>query len=227
VRHSRSVVLAAAFVVSLLLPAGAGAAVLYDQTTGTPGSAVQSAHHAGTPDPGDSDAADDFTVPPRVLFRITSVDVVGQELAPEPATVLLFADAGTRPGDLLFRQGGIPFPPGSAGNLLVTGTPPLPPGRYWLSVYTTYSAGAFDWRAQDPVSGMPAVWENPENGSLTGCAAFTALAQCGHTNGNDLMFRINGDVLPVTHKRKCKRKRHRATGSVAKKRKKRCRKRRR
>ena len=223
-RH-RWIALAAVVMASMVPTATATAAVLYDQTGGTAGLPVQSAHRAAAPDPDDSDAADDFTVPPGVLWKITSVDVVGQQPAPEQASVLLFADAGTRPGLLLFRQGGIPFPPASTGNLIVTGTPPLPPGRYWLSAYSSYSAGPFDWRAQDPVAGMPAVWENPGNASLTGCTVFTPLAQCGHTSGNDLMFRLNGEALPVAHRRKCKKKRHRATGSVAKKR--RCRKRKR
>jgi hypothetical protein len=218
VRHSRWIALSAAVAASTLTPAAAPAAVLYDQTSGAAGSPVQSAHHAVTQDPDDSDAADDFTVPPGVLWKITSVDVVGQEPAPEHASVLLFADGGTRPGVLLFRQSGIPFPPASTGNLVVTGTPPLPRGHYWLSAYTSYSAGAFDWRAQDPVAGMSAVWENPGNGSLTGCTTFMPFAQCGHSNGNDLQFRINGDAFPATHKKKCKKKRHRRAAAAKKKR---------
>jgi hypothetical protein len=224
VRHSsRWIALGTVIAAGMALPVTAMGAVLYDQTTGTAGPPVQSGHRAASPDPGDSDAADDFAVPPGVLWKITSVDVVGQEPAAEQASVLLFADGGSRPGALLYRQAAIPFPPGSTGNLVVTGTPPLPPGRYWLSVYTSYSAGPFDWRTQDPVSGMPAVWENGANGSLSGCTSFTPLALCGHTIGNDLMFRLNGEALPVAKKRKCKTKRHRA----ARAKRKRCKKRRR
>ena len=61
-----------------------------------------------------------------------------------------------------------------------------------------------------------------EGYSVTG-TGFMPLAQCDHTNGNDLMFRINGDVLPASHRKKCKRKRHRSVTAK----KKRCKKRKR
>jgi hypothetical protein len=223
---NRGVLLAAAIAALLALPAAASAAVLYDQTTGTPEGTVPSAHRS-PPAPSDADAADDFIVPPGFLWTLSSVDVKGD--APsvvQTGNATLFADAGGRPGTELFRQGGIPFPGGLVENLPLSGAPPLPPGHYWLSIYTTWSISPWDWRRQSPAYGYPAVWENPPNGDGTGCTTFQPLAQCGYaaSRGTDLQFRLNGDATPILQRRKCKR-RHRHQAAAAKK--KRCKRRRR
>jgi hypothetical protein len=222
-RLTRGIAFAAAIAAALALPAAASATVLYDQTTGTPGGTVTSAHH--TPSAGiDADAADDFIVPAGVIWNLGSVDVKGE--APsvvQTGNAVLFADAGGHPGTELFRQSGVPFPGGLVEDLPLTGVPPLPPGHYWISVYTTWSISPWNWRRQSPTYGFPAVWENPANGAGTGCTTFQPLTQCGFapTQGTDLQFRLNGDAIPIVQRRKCKR-RHRHHAAAA--RKKRCKK---
>lgn len=198
----------------LALPAAASADVLYDQTTGTHGLIVPSSHFV-TGEPHDADAADDFVVPPGVLWNLTSVDVQGQAPSAQTGNVVLFADAAGLPGAELFRQGGIPFAVGSSQNLPLSGVPPLPPGHYWLSVYTTWTGSSWIWRLQSPTTGYPAVWENPPNGDGTGCVTFKALDQCNFTpsNGTDLVFRLTGTATPLAtrrqlqQRRRCKRSR--------------------
>jgi hypothetical protein len=221
---SRGALFAAAVVALLALPAAASADLLYDQSTGTPGGTVKSSHHAPLGS-ADADAADDFIVPPGLIWQLSSVDVRGSALNPTTATVVLFADGGGRPGTELFRQGGIPFPPGFAENLPLSGVAQLPPGHYWLSVYTAWSSSPWSWGRQSPAYAFPAVWENTLNGDGTGCTGFRPLSQCGYaeSQGADLIFRLNGTAIVIAPRRKCKRRRHRQAASAKKRH---CRKRR-
>jgi hypothetical protein len=205
----------AAALAALALPAVASAAVLYDQTVGAAGGTVPSSAHS-TPAPGDSAAADDFIVPPGAIWFLSSVDVEGQAASPQAANAVLFTDAGARPGTEFFRQGGIPFPSGSAQSLSLSGVPPLPPGHYWISVYTTSSSSGWSWRRQSAAFAFPAVWENPLNGEGTGCLTFTPLTQCGFTaaDGTDLVFRLDGEATAIVKRRKCTHRRHKRATSA-------------
>jgi hypothetical protein len=217
----------AALSVVMACAASASAAVLYDQMGGTRGFPIQSSYHAGSAMGSDSQAADDFIVPAGVTWTITSVEVDGQESSTEPATVVLYGDGPTVPGPEIFRLGGIPFPSGPTGHLQVAGAPNLTPGHYWLSVFTTWTLNAFNWRRQSPTAGSEAVWENPTGGA-GGCSSFKPLTECGINDGQgtDMMFRLNGDAASVPlqqPRRKCKRHKHRRSAESAKK--KRCKRR--
>ncbi len=211
--------------VLLTVPAAASADVLYDQTSGAPGGIVMSSHHA-TLGSTDADAADDFPVPPGLIWRLSSIDVQGSMPSATSATAVIFADAAGLPGAELFRQSGIAFPSGPAQSMSLSGVPPLPPGNYWLSVYTLWSSDPWGWQRQSPTYGYSAVWENALNGEGTGCTSFRALTQCGRSSASatDLVFRLDGTATPIAQRRKCTRRRHHHA-TVAKQ--KRCKRRRR
>ena len=228
-RGASKAVLPVALAALLAIPAATRADVLYDQTTGVPGQTVPSSL-GGTPASSEAAAADDFIVPPRLIWELSSVDVGGQASSTQTAHVIILADGGGLPGVELFREDGIPLPTGFTQGLPLPGAPPLPPGHYWLSVYSTSSGGGWSWRRQSPTTGYPAVWGSPLNGARSGCTTFRPLPECGFgaAEGTDLVFRLNGAAVTIAKRRRarCKRRRAHPHQAVDAKRK-RCKKRRR
>jgi hypothetical protein len=193
--------------VALALSAGtASGVVLVNQLPSGSFSSPAAVSHDYSNDAGDSQAADDFTVPVGQVWTVQGVDVVGatSDTGSHTAGVSLYATGGALPAGQLFAQTGIAIPDCTTGQSCdfsapVSGAPQLLPGTYWLSVQT---AGQSPWywavHPPDAIFGNPAVWQNPGNGFGAGCTSFTALAGCGiatATDGKDLAFALNGTAV--------------------------------
>jgi hypothetical protein len=216
----------------IALPAGATAAVLYDQTSGTAGMTMFVSAHSATALPTDAEGADDFTIPTGAAWSLKSVDVAG-DFQPGTGNVVVYETSGGLPGSVALEQHGIAYAPGSLIQLPVSG-PRLYPGHYWLSVYTTFDTGGSQsfWQTQTPVTGSQALWQS--HGFSPACTTWKPLDQCGATTA-DFRFRLNGDnVVPacgntvtrsrwsaacVPPRKKCrKHKRHKSVAAAKKKR---------
>jgi hypothetical protein len=209
--------------------------ILYDQITSfndsRAGVAFQdytdnsSAVPFGNLDNYDSEAADDFTVPPDVSWELTAVEIRTIIAVGFPAfknyTIYIYQDADGTPdvngsGRLSYMSLNVtraPIPPGNfsfpVNNFTISfgPTPPLRSGKtYWIGLqavgdYVTYN-DTF-WRLASPQTGNPAQWRNPGNGYLSNCTSFGTIAECTSspetgTNFPDMLFRLYGKELPDT-----------------------------
>jgi hypothetical protein len=180
-------------------PSSAGAAVLYDQTTGTPGASVPVGNQGGVI----GFAADDFTVPAGATWRIDSFDLLGS-LSGSGTSFGDFrssvdADANGVPGVSGFnfdadywRFGALP-----AGNVLTVALrhAVLGAGTYWLEAGTQDNDPTWSWTSQSPRHGNEGVWENLAPAPCS--HAFMPLSACGQP-GPDLRFRVNGEPISPT-----------------------------
>jgi len=200
-------------VVSDLPPAAAWpaatAATLHDQlaaaTVGVISQNFEAANNAN-----DNRAADDFVLPPDVLWSITSIDVAGQYLSGantlDSVTIWFFADSGANtPGGLAYTG---TFNPSGAdtGNLGIALTPSAllaGQGHYWLSVQVNKNSatGFWLWREHSGAQNhAPSVWQNPGDGyHIPSCTTWQPRAVCfGSTDNPDLAFRLVGSEIPIT-----------------------------
>jgi hypothetical protein len=196
-RRKMTIRCASAFAIGLLAavavtPASARAAVLYDQTTGTPGGPVT----VGTQDGVDGVPADDFTVPPGATWQLSSFDLLGA-LSGSGTTfgnfgVFVTGDANGLPGGPRSGQSG----PLAAGNDLSIPMPStvLGAGTYWVTADTLSADPTWKWTSQSPQHGSGGLWQNAASGPP--CPAFMPLSACGQP-GPDLMFRVNGQPISV------------------------------
>ncbi|MFL5908538.1 MAG: choice-of-anchor R domain-containing protein [Solirubrobacterales bacterium] len=162
--------------------APARAAVLYDQTTGTPGALLSF---------GPYEAADDFVVPPGPAWIAQSVDLNGQGVAGHIYTEI-WSDAGGQPGTTIYANDNTITTPDNF-NAKMLGF--LKPGRYWLAVnWVVGNPMSWSWRTQSPQSGNEAVWAG-FNATCTYSPGvnWRPLSACG-LPGPDLQFRLNGTV---------------------------------
>jgi hypothetical protein len=240
----KSLVAAAIALVSacLAFPAGAGAAVLYDQNNspGTGGSTSQVG--SAIPEPIDLQTADDFTVPAGQQWTIQDVNVTGQYengSGPVPAVnVFIYSDSGGAPGARVFG-GTVPVANGSGPSFLIGlgGGVPLSPGHYWLSFQAqldNFPLEIWDWKNRKAVSGSPAMFQTNAGNQLTGCHPWmprTTTGVCpGFESEPDQMFSLGGTSAPVSTapgpvttappaatKKKCKKKKRHAAAAKKKK----------
>ena len=213
--------LSGALAALLVVPSGAGAAVLYDQTGTAPAGYIASHDFSSPNDQYDAQGVDDFTLPAAGPWKIQAFDGVGFSLfAPTTGRVDIYADSGTSPGAVLFEQDGLTLTgPGSSVSFALSDGPVLGPGSYWVSLQTSDTT-EWDWGYMSVQHGDPARWRNPGNGFATGCMAYQPLASCG-ISGTDFVFRVDGQLSqapspPVTKKKKCKKHKHRSASAAKK-----------
>jgi hypothetical protein len=148
--------------------------------------------------------ADDFTVPTGKTWTITQVKVTqGPKSGTAASFTVFFARNAVNtkkqdvPGALVKKQtlkGKIDTTNGSVVIAGITGVK-LTAGHYWLSVQGNglpKSAPSWYWATRTVQSGSPGVWENPGNGSGTGCTKWTPTPTCFPGVGPDWMFALYG-----------------------------------
>jgi hypothetical protein len=149
----------------LALPAGASAAVLYDQTSGA--SAPSAAPDGGTFAPSNQFSAtdfdrtaDDFFVPAGANWSISQINVTGaySDTPPNQVNVFIYADASGKPGAEIFKQLGVTPTNGPNYEVPLTGAPNLTGGHYWVTVQqvTDQTAGFWSWGTRTILTGSPA-----------------------------------------------------------------------
>jgi hypothetical protein len=185
--------------------APASGAVLHDQLgPGGEAQQVNSQNFAPPFEAYDDFGADDFVVPADQVWRVTQVEVRGNDQgnAAQTANLFLYSDGGTIPGAELFSQHNVAPGSGQAyPDLDLPATLPiLTPGRYWISVQANLDfTGGNDWWWEDraPQVGQPAAFKQPGDGFADGCTSFATRYSGGCYSGSaavpDQAFRLSGD----------------------------------
>jgi hypothetical protein len=213
---------AAVAAISLAVPAGAGAAVIYDQTAaaGTPEANSANPNFSPSNDLGFASdrTADDFTIPAGQRWSINEVDVTGAyNGGPHgQVNVFLYADAAGKPGAELFHQSGI-VTPGPSYNAPLVGVPELGPGSYWITVQQDADVGYWSWGTSTVQKGQPAQWTTNTAGPCPS-AAWTRRLDCYPGTNPDQAFRLQGSVrsdATAPPKHKCKKKKQAKKKSAA------------
>jgi len=161
----------------------ASAATLYDQLAAPMGALATQSQDDPTAPTSRAQAADDFIVPAGVTWKLTEVDVAGQQIlsaSSAPVNVFLYANNGTVPGAQIFAQTGITAANYPNYNVPLTGAPQLAPGTYWVSVQVSASAGVNGiWGWTDTTQhGNKAAFQNPPGGFAPTCTSWTVRANC-------------------------------------------------
>jgi hypothetical protein len=195
---------------AIAVPWSASAAVLYDQTSPA-GTLDRNSNDYVSPSPPnnlDTQAADDFTVPPGQSWTISQADVIGRcSSCSGLASVVnlwLYGTAGTLPGAELHSQPNSPASNQPNYSIPVTGGPALSPGTYWLSVQQTsaqFQIPSWYWRSRTAQSGNPAAFRNPGGALDSQCTAWISMTDCfGPATDPDLLFKLSGTAAsnPVT-----------------------------
>ncbi len=149
----------------------------------------------------DSQAADDFIVPPGQTWDVTEVDVLAEYDSSGPAAsfhIFFYENgAGDLPGELVASRLENPYT--GSNDFVITLTEPvtLPEGHYWVSVQARQDitqAGFWLWHNRTVQSNSGAAWQNPGNGFGTECVVWIRKVTCaalGET-APDQVFRLVG-----------------------------------
>ena len=149
----------------------------------------------------DSQAADDFIVPPGQTWQVTEVDVLGEYDSTGPATafhVFFYENgAGDLPGTLVASRLENPYTGSSDFVISLTEPVTLPEGHYWVSVQARQDitqAGFWLWHNRTIQSNAGAAWQNPGNGFGTGCVVWIRKIACAvlAETAPDQVFRLIG-----------------------------------
>ena len=182
--------------------------VLYSQLDNDSGLVTVSQDFETGFDGFDSDAVDDFIIPPGASWQINSVTTNGQYFngaGPAAAVNLtIFDDNAGTPGDAACTYP-LQTPTDTAGTFVFTLPFPciLSSGTYWVDVQARMdfaTGGEWGWEGRTVTSNAGALWRNPGDGFGTGCTNFTAVGTCVSGGGPDFMFSLSGVVLVVTPK---------------------------
>ena len=152
-----------------------------------------------------AEAADDFTVPSGQQWSVSDIDVAGSYYAPftlyaSSVSVKIYSDIAGTPGTVVSSQNNL-APTGSLTNSNFSPSPITPvtlnSGTYWLSVQAVGSN--FRWYWDDapagPGSQYTAVWQQPGQSDITGCASWSVRTTCiGDALHPDQAFRIVGSL---------------------------------
>lgn len=179
-------------------------AVLYDQTDLGDGNGITSQNFEATFDAYDNQAADDFVVPAGVKWTVTKVSVGGQYTTGGPAPsvrVTFYKNKAGLPQNVVADFPAI-VPTDSAGNFDITlpSKVALKPGKYWVSVQPNLDflvGGQWFWNTRTVAANSGAVWQNPGDGFLTGCASWGPMATCLGQTSPDMSFRLEGKSKPL------------------------------
>jgi hypothetical protein len=209
--------------IALAMPAGAGAAVIYDQTgnAGAPETDSNNPNFAPSNDLGMATkdrTADDFAVPAGQHWSINEVDVTGAyNGSPHgQVNVFIYADAAGKPGTELFSQSGI-VTTGPNYNIPLVGVPEVGPGNYWITVQQDANTGYWSWGTSTVLRGQPAQWRPDTTGPCAG-GVWTRRLDCFPGTNPDQTFRLQGSVrsdTPVSPKPKCKKKKAKKKSAAA------------
>lgn len=178
--------------------------VLYDQTLNpsTFGFSSQDFTDAGGGNDGfDATGADDFIVPPEMVWEITGVDVPGFFGAGQPGPVdtvdiVFSSDGGGVPGAAICTYDAL-VPTSQVAGALVLDLPVpclVPEGPAWMSVQSALPLapnGQWFWFLETVQTNESAVWRNPGDGFGSGCTTFMPVAGCG-AQGPDFSFVLRG-----------------------------------
>jgi len=183
--------------------------VLYDQADNDTGFVAVSQDFESGLDGFDSEAADDFVVPPGVTWAIMGVTTHGQYFncttcGPAAAVNLtIFDDNAGLPGTTVECSYPLQTPSDSSGTFtfVLPTTCFLPPGTYWLDVQARmdFSAGGeWGFELRSVQSNSPAAWRNPADGFGSGCTNWSVMQPCITASGPDFMFTLNGQSVVAT-----------------------------
>jgi hypothetical protein len=188
------------------ISASPGRVTLYDQNNDDNGVAILSSNFTdGQFTDYSSSGADDFTIPAGHKWKIREVDASGEFLGSGSATsenVVFYKDKNGLPGDVVAEcdalQGG-ENQGAFAIKIPKTCKAVLKGGKtYWVSVVVTVGEHCdgicqWNWETRDVQNGSPAAWENPNNGTGTGCTTWEVMTSCvGAGEGPDFMFALKG-----------------------------------
>jgi hypothetical protein len=156
-------------------PTATPGSILYDQydnfsTEKTPNIPSQDAETAL--DFFDSQAADDFIVPPGQIWQVTEVDVRAEYDSTGPAAsfhVFFYENgAGDLPGFLVSSRLQNPYTGNNDFVIMLTEPVTLPEGHYWISVQARQDitqAGFWLWHNRALQANSGAAWQNPATDS--------------------------------------------------------------
>ena len=180
--------------------ASAASTVLYTQDGRALAGGIPSQNFEASYDRFDSRAADDFPVPKGKTWTISEVDVIGAYFdGAGPAVsenVTFYTNMGGLPGAIVKDYNGLLGSDNGSGalNIKIPKTK-LKAGTYWVSVQVNMAfgvGGEWAWKSQDTLVGLPAVWENPNDGFSTGCTTYTAELSCFDDGFGDHLFTLKG-----------------------------------
>jgi hypothetical protein len=164
------------------------------------GTGINSQNYETFYDVYDDEAADDFTVPEGVRWKITEVDMAGyyMEGPADSMNVRFYKDRHGRPGRLIKAF------TGAASNelsgsfpIVLEGSVTLKPGHYWVSIQANQDfdkAGQWSWATSDRTRGQPAMWRNPGGGFEIGCMEWGVETECVDYLKGDNLFALKGRV---------------------------------
>lgn len=174
--------------------------ILYDQNFGDAGVAVSSQNYGVGLDMFDDQAADDFMLPPGLIWKIKEIDVTGNGgCCATSENVYIFADNMGRPGALLIQCMNLVGTDNMRSFAIRLRKPcrvKLGEGRYWVSVQANQDNGQWAWEVRAPIVGWDAAWQNPPGG-YGFCQTWGSLGACWGWPG-DLMFTLKGKAVPKT-----------------------------
>jgi hypothetical protein len=191
-------------------PTATPGSILYDQydnfsTEKTPNIPSQDAETAL--DFFDSQAADDFIVPPGQIWQVTEVDVRAEYDSTGPAAsfhVFFYENgAGDLPRFLVSSRLQNPYTGNNDFVIMLTEPVTLPEGHYWVSVQARQDitqAGFWLWHNRALQANSGAAWQNPGNGFGTGCVVWIRRVTCAplQQTAPDQVFRLIGTSSDVT-----------------------------
>ncbi len=190
-------------VVSLPAPRGAPVA-LYSQLDNVSGNGVPDQNFEASFDAYDSEAADDFVVPPGTVWLVEQVRTVGTTGTPGGSTVQVnfHTNTGALPGAIVPGCSYTGIAPTDTLGSFTINLPTactLAAGTYWVAIQTTQNFASFGqhfWSNRTTQSNSQSVWRNPGNGFATSCLDWTAQTTCGVGGGAspDLLFEILGAI---------------------------------
>ena len=194
------------------------AVMLHDQTDHAGTNTIDSSYWQGHLNSISSQAADDFVIPNSEIWKITSVTAIGTIVGSSGSGVIdllvrFYGNTGAGlPGALVYEN---PISSGSIGGLgtghfvvSLPATLTLGPGHYWFSAQGRQSCSATDgscqhwsWTERTIRANAESAWQSPGGTYGPNCIAWeprvTVCQQPGGSTGPDLLFRLDGIVIPV------------------------------
>ena len=180
---------------------GMAGMVLYDQSGNDSGNAIVSQNFESAFDAYDNMAADDFTVPAGMKWKVSQVNVTGQYFNGSGLAVsqhvTIYKDKGGKVSSVVADFPGLMGKDNGTGSyqIKLPSTVALKAGTYWISVQIDMdflAGGEWGWEGQTVVAGTAPKWQNPGNGFGTGCTKWGDESSCLGTSPGDKMFTLIG-----------------------------------
>lgn len=173
-------------------------AVLYDQTGNPSGNGFTAQNFEAGFDVYDAEAADDFVVPAGgwAIKKVSLNGVYYNGAGPmSSVNIAIYKKTGGLPGAVKCSAPNVVPTDDGLGNI-VAKIPKckLKKGSYFLVANANMDfavGGQWGWSAETVQSNGPALWQNPGDGFLTGCTAWSNMATClGQPPTFDLSFKL-------------------------------------